>query len=104
VFLRRPQSGNSSQPPPVGSKKTALNYVLLNISLGKAVANFFTPLSKKEPEKMTWRIVQDSLLVGKYVAAAATARTTATGRTRVAAFDFVRLHAKLCELLRPSVF
>jgi hypothetical protein len=54
----------------------------------KAVANFFTPLSKKEPEKMSWRIVKDSLLVGRYATSAT--RSAAKGKIKIAAFDFVR--------------
>lgn len=54
----------------------------------KAVANFFTPLSKKEPDKMSWRIVKDTLLVGRYTASSA--QQVARNRTKVAAFDFVR--------------
>jgi bifunctional polynucleotide phosphatase/kinase len=60
---------------------------------GKAVANFFTPLSKKEPEKMTWRIVKDSLLIGRY--AASNVPSAAKGRTKIAAFDFVRSSVEL---------
>ena len=49
------------------------------------------PVSKKEPEKVTWRVVNDSLLVGKYMP------TEGVGdgeekhikRRKVAAFDFV---------------
>jgi len=54
---------------------------------GKAVANFFTPLSKKEPEKMTWRIVNNSLLTGRY--SASTAQPASQGKRKIAAFDFV---------------
>jgi bifunctional polynucleotide phosphatase/kinase len=59
---------------------------------GKAVANFFTPASKKEPEKMMWRVVNDSLLIGRYQAATVT-QTAKSGakRRKIAAFDFVRL-------------
>lgn len=60
---------------------------------GKAVANFFTPSSKKEPSKMSWRIVNNSLLVGRY--AASTVPSAAKGKTKIAAFDFVRLHTNL---------
>ena len=56
--------------------------------IDKAVANFFTPLSKKEPDQMTWRIVNDSLLVGRYKAATRLPRTPQT-KQRIAAFDFV---------------
>jgi len=56
----------------------------------KAVANFFAPLSKKEPEAISWRIVNSTLLVGKYcphpVDKAAEPPLT---RRKVAAFDLV---------------
>ena len=58
--------------------------------LGKAVASFFTPISKKEQEKMTWRVVKDSLLVGRYNASA-TVQSTSKSKRSVAAFDFVCL-------------
>ncbi|PGH27531.1 polynucleotide kinase 3'-phosphatase [Polytolypa hystricis UAMH7299] len=31
-----------------------------------AVANFFTPASQKKPEQTTWRIIDNSCLIGKY--------------------------------------
>ena len=59
---------------------------------GKAVASFFTPMSRKEPEKMTWRIVKDSLLVGRYNTSA-TVQSASKVKRRIAAFDFVRIPA-----------
>ncbi|KAF1928602.1 DNA kinase/phosphatase Pnk1 [Didymella exigua CBS 183.55] len=53
----------------------------------KAVASFFTPISKKEPEKMAWRIVKDSLLVGRYNTSAIF-QSASQARRRIAAFDF----------------
>jgi bifunctional polynucleotide phosphatase/kinase len=60
--------------------------------LEQAVASFFTPVSKKAPERMTWRIVNQSLLVGKYTPTAAPSieASLAVNRRKVAAFDFVR--------------
>jgi hypothetical protein len=58
---------------------------------GKAIANFFTPVSQKEPEKMSWRVVHDTLLIGRYGAPAATQATRPIKRRKIAAFDFVRL-------------
>jgi hypothetical protein len=43
---------------------------------------------------MSWRVVKDSLLVGRY--AATTAWLAANGKTKIAAFDFVKLHTELC--------
>ena len=70
----------------------------------KAVASFFTPISKKDPEPITWRIVEQSLLVGKYCP-----RTypkdidePSAKRRKVAAFDFVRFQPVLSGLRHPS--
>jgi bifunctional polynucleotide phosphatase/kinase len=51
------------------------------------VSNFFKPPSQKDPEKMVWRMVKDSLLVGRF-AAATSVRPAAEGKRRIAAFDF----------------
>ncbi|KAL5120563.1 DNA kinase/phosphatase Pnk1 [Pleosporales sp. CAS-2024a] len=77
---KRPSANSGGVSPPPSKRKQQ------STTTSKAVANFFTPLSKKEPEKMTWRIVKDSLLVGRYATAATKARTDS--RTRIAAFDF----------------
>ncbi|KAH6639531.1 polynucleotide kinase 3 phosphatase-domain-containing protein [Boeremia exigua] len=53
----------------------------------KAVASFFTPASKKEPEKMTWRIVKNSLLIGRQNTVTAV-QASRSPRRRIAAFDF----------------
>ncbi|GIC88424.1 putative DNA 3'-phosphatase Tpp1 [Aspergillus udagawae] len=52
----------------------------------RTVASFFTPTSQKKPEKITWRVVNNSLVIGKY--------TTGPGeqparreKAKVAAFD-----------------
>jgi bifunctional polynucleotide phosphatase/kinase len=56
----------------------------------KAVSNFFKPASQKEPDKITWRIVNDSLLVGKYNGSSAESKQEAVlGKHKIAAFDFV---------------
>lgn len=39
---------------------------MLTCITGKAVTSFFKPASQREPEKITWRIVNQSLIVGKY--------------------------------------
>ncbi|KAH8730048.1 polynucleotide kinase 3 phosphatase-domain-containing protein [Phaeosphaeriaceae sp. PMI808] len=77
---KRPSSNDKNVSPPPSKRKQQ------STTTSKAVANFFTPLSKKEPDKMSWRIVKDSLLIGRY--AASTARVAAKGRTKIAAFDF----------------
>jgi len=78
---KRPSSiGNEVSAPP--SKRR-----LQSATTGKAVAAFFTPLSKKEPEKMMWRVVHDSLLVGRYGAGRAI-MSALSGKIKIAAFDF----------------
>lgn len=55
-----------------------------------AVASFFTPVSKKKPEKISWRIVNKSLLAGKYTSGPIVNGQTQTAKRRkVAAFDLV---------------
>ncbi|KAF1921744.1 polynucleotide kinase 3 phosphatase-domain-containing protein [Ampelomyces quisqualis] len=76
---KRPSANDRGVSPPPSKRKQA------STTTNKAVANFFTPLSKKEPDKMSWRVVKDSLLIGRY--AASTTRTTGS-KTKIAAFDF----------------
>ena len=54
------------------------------------VANFFTPASKKEPEKTTWRVVNDSLLMARHASAEINKTNILKKRRRIAGFDFVR--------------
>ncbi|OAL48864.1 PNK3P-domain-containing protein [Pyrenochaeta sp. DS3sAY3a] len=77
---KRPRSNTGNLSPPPSKRQQSA-------TTKKAVANFFTPLSKKEPEKMTWRIVKDTLLVGKYGPSSATGKV-AQQKRRIAAFDF----------------
>jgi bifunctional polynucleotide phosphatase/kinase len=53
--------------------------------------NFFKPASQKqkEPEKVTWRIINNSLLIGKYQESQPVAKTENGQRQKIAAFDFV---------------
>ncbi|KAL2828693.1 polynucleotide kinase 3'-phosphatase [Aspergillus cavernicola] len=68
-------------PPPLRRK--------VESTVKKTVTNsFFTPASKKIPEPITWRIVNNSLVVGKYSADPNRDQKRATGRLKVAAFDF----------------
>jgi len=55
------------------------------------VTNFFKPASQKqkEPEKITWRNINNSLLIGKYQASQPVARNEDGQRQKIAAFDFV---------------
>ena len=70
-----------------------------------AVASFFTPTSKKAPEKIIWQErapndgTSNSLIVGKYVPTndSSSVVSTKDKRWKVAAFDFVsesRIYAR----------
>lgn len=50
------------------------------------MASFFKPVSQKEPEKLTWRIVANSLIVGRYDAPNVPPQTR-TLPVKIAAFD-----------------
>lgn len=65
------------------------------ISPGTAVAKFFTPASQKEPDQMSWRIVRETLLVGKSGAKPALQPLQKDLKRKVAIFDFVRLQTTL---------
>ncbi|KAF2002643.1 PNK3P-domain-containing protein [Amniculicola lignicola CBS 123094] len=77
---KRPSSNDRGVSPPPTKKKQQCT------TTNKVVSNFFTPTSKKEPEKMVWRIVRDSLLVGRY--SVADLKKSGLGNRRIAAFDF----------------
>jgi bifunctional polynucleotide phosphatase/kinase len=51
-------------------------------------SSFFTPASKKKPESIAWRIVNNSLIVGKFSPESNQERK-ASDKPRIAAFDFV---------------
>jgi len=58
-----------------------------------SVASFFTPSSKKEPEKTTWRIVDKTLLVAHYQPhGMIDSDRRQNKRRKIAAFDFVSLY------------
>ncbi|KAF3033731.1 hypothetical protein E8E11_003712 [Didymella keratinophila] len=78
---KRPSASEKEVSPPPAKRRQQSH------TTNKAVASFFTPTSKKEPEKMTWRIVKDSLLVGRYITST-TVRSASKAKQRVAAFDF----------------
>jgi hypothetical protein len=61
---------------------------VLTSDIEKAVVNFFKPASQKEPEKVTWRVVDETLLIGKYRPSEETPKNL-EGKRRIAAFDFV---------------
>lgn len=56
------------------------------------VVNFFKPSSQKEPEKTTWRLVDKTLLVGKYLSKATAdegGEGTLVQSHKIAGFDLV---------------
>ncbi len=58
-----------------------------NATLEKAVANFFTPTSQKEPDPVSWQVLHESLLIGRFKKSEA---LQAIKRPqKIAAFDFV---------------
>ncbi|OAX81901.1 polynucleotide kinase 3'-phosphatase [Emergomyces africanus] len=73
---RSPDEGIS--PPPLKRKA---------IGSANSVANFFTPLSQKKPEQVTWRIVNNSCIIGKYHQEQALEAVKSGLKRRVAAFD-----------------
>ncbi|KAL8786091.1 MAG: hypothetical protein Q9195_008367 [Heterodermia aff. obscurata] len=90
--LKRTSSARESVSPPPSKRKvestTTSKHIILIQSLidfgDKAVANFFTPASKKEPDRLVWRVVDESLLIGTYAPKSDEPRSK---RTKIAAFD-----------------
>jgi hypothetical protein len=56
-----------------------------------AVVSFFTPASKKEPEKIIWRVINDSLLIARYNAKGTNKADILEKGHRIAGFDLVRI-------------
>ncbi|CBX91860.1 hypothetical protein LEMA_P045660.1 [Plenodomus lingam JN3] len=77
---KRPSSNGKEVSPPPSKRRHQ------STTTNKVIANFFTPLSKQEPEKMLWRVLKDSLLIGRYGAMTATSAASASKR-RIAGFD-----------------
>ncbi|OQV01346.1 hypothetical protein CLAIMM_06724 [Cladophialophora immunda] len=56
-----------SAPAPAGSVSPPLvKRKIESATTSKAVASFFKPASQKEPEKLVWRTVDHSLIIGRY--------------------------------------
>ncbi|KAG9656623.1 PNK3P-domain-containing protein, partial [Aureobasidium melanogenum] len=70
----------SVSPPPL--KRTTPS---ASTTTSAAVANFFKPASQKDPEKLTWKVIENTLLYCKYDKADSFA---ADRPRKIAAFDF----------------
>ncbi|KAE9979636.1 hypothetical protein EG327_006934 [Venturia inaequalis] len=81
--LKRTASTDKDVSPPPLKRKP-----LPSTTTQKAVSNFFKPASQREPDKITWRVVNDSLLVGKYNASSLDSKDTSVEKRKIAAFDF----------------
>lgn len=59
----------------------------------QAVNNFFTPASKKEPEEISWRVVNETLLLARYQPTVADKadKPPSNKRRKIAAFDLVKM-------------
>ncbi|CAF9914539.1 hypothetical protein IMSHALPRED_001936 [Imshaugia aleurites] len=72
----------SLSPPPLKKRKVD------STTTKKAVSSFFTPASKKEPERITWRIINESLLFARHQPDIADTPTEPPlKRRKIAAFD-----------------
>ncbi|KAL4808536.1 polynucleotide kinase 3 phosphatase-domain-containing protein [Aspergillus unguis] len=79
--LKRAASPKPISPPPIKRKVEA--------PVKKTVAaSFFAPASQKKPEPITWRIVNNSLIVGRFSPEPASDRQKSSSKPRIAAFDF----------------
>ena len=94
----------SLSPPPLKRRKVEstttsrwVNYIVSELtdrfrSPDKAVSSFFTPASKKDPERITWRIINESLLcVNSQADVANTTNAPPLQKTKIAAFDLVSM-------------
>lgn len=87
---------NASLSPPPSKRKFE------STTTKKAVASFFTPASQKHPDQLTWRIVNSSLLVGRYSPHATRQASDALRKRRkIAAFD---LDSTLIETISGGIF
>jgi len=99
---KRASSQDGVSPPPVKRKqpstttRTCQNCAYYVPKFGfshiaeKAVSNFFKPASQKEPDKVSWRIVNNSLLIGKYHVPLEVVKLESNDdKRKIAAFDFV---------------
>ncbi|KAL8688199.1 MAG: hypothetical protein Q9218_005829 [Villophora microphyllina] len=93
--MKRQAGTGSVSPPPVKRK-------FESTTTKKAVAGFFTPASKKVPEQSTWRVVNGTLLSGRYKPNEPSTETSRPSKPRkIAAFDF---DSTLISTLSGNIF
>ncbi|KAI4267184.1 MAG: hypothetical protein L6R38_008370 [Xanthoria sp. 2 TBL-2021] len=80
--MKRDAEKGSVSPPPIRRK-------LESTTTKKAVAGFFTPASKKSPDRTHWRVVDGTLLLGRYRPYEPSGSDPQpVKRRKIAAFDF----------------
>ncbi|KAF2759782.1 PNK3P-domain-containing protein [Pseudovirgaria hyperparasitica] len=84
--LKRTDTEDGSVSPPPTKRKQPV----ASGTTQKAVKSFFTPASQKQPEQMTWKVWNDTLLAGEFAPSASQeqARTEDSRSRKIAAFDF----------------
>lgn len=79
--MKRDAERDAVSPPPTKRK-------IASTTTKRAVAGFFTPASKKEPDRTTWRVINNTLLSGRYRPSPDSDSVQAPKRRKIAAFDF----------------
>ncbi|KAF8474989.1 polynucleotide kinase 3 phosphatase-domain-containing protein [Kalaharituber pfeilii] len=90
---RTKRKSNDISPPPLKRK-------VLSTTTSATVANFFKPVSAKEPNRVKWRIVNKSLIVAKYNSTSSAAVNHFAPR-RIASFD---LDSTLIKTISGRIF
>ncbi|EYE99471.1 putative DNA 3'-phosphatase Tpp1 [Aspergillus ruber CBS 135680] len=71
-------------PPPLKRTAAATTKTKTTVTK-KSAANFFTPVSQKKPDSLAWRIVNNTLIIGKY--SGQQQEPSAEKKQKIAAFD-----------------
>jgi bifunctional polynucleotide phosphatase/kinase len=80
-----PPDERAISPPPIKRK-------IESTTTSSAISSFFKPTSQKPPDKTSWRIINDSLIIGQHTPSPAPSKSTSTPQARphpvkIAAFD-----------------